>query len=93
MDHKGTHWVEGMIQKICAERSLPQISTSWQKENNDLFLSLWIVAHDGKRASKLFSQFELSSCSQDEVIQSRLTERILQLLIFLYPERRRQKRS
>jgi len=92
MDSKGTLWVENTIQKICTDQLLPKISTSWQKESNDLFLSLWIIAYDGKRVSKLFSRFELAACTQDLVMQSRLTDRIVLLLKFLYPERRRRKR-
>ena len=92
-DNAGTAWVESAIQRICTDEKLPSITASWLPESNDLFVALSIVSKDGKRVSKLFSQYELASCSNDVAIQAQLLERISHLLKFLYPEKRRQKQS
>ena len=93
IDNTGTAWVESVIQRICLDEKLPSITASWLPESNDLFVALSIVSKDGKRVSKLFSQYELASCSNDTAIQAQLFERISHLLKFLYPEKRRQKQS
>ena len=93
IDRAGTAWVESAIQRICREDKLPSITASWLPESNDLFVALSIVSKDGKRVSRLFSQYELTSCSQDPAVQAQLLERIAHLLKFLYPEKRRQRQS
>lgn len=93
IDSAGTAWVESAIERICREDKLPSITASWLPESNDLFVALSIVSKDGKRVSKLFSQYELASCSNDVAIQAQLLERISHLLKFLYPEKRRQRQS
>jgi len=93
IDSAGAAWVETAIQRICREDKLPSITASWLPESNDLFVALSIVSKDGKRVSRLFSQYELASCSQDPMVQAQLLERITHLLKFLYPEKKRQKQS
>ncbi len=93
IDSAGTAWVESAIERICREDKLPSITASWLPESNDLFVALSIVSKDGKRVSRLFSQYELASCSHDSTVQAQLLERIAHLLKFLYPEKRRQKQS
>ncbi|MFA6209564.1 MAG: hypothetical protein WCT03_27550 [Candidatus Obscuribacterales bacterium] len=93
LDSAGTAWVEDAIQRICRDEKLPSITASWLPESNDLFVALSIVSKDGKRVSKLFSQYELASCAKDSEIQAQLLDRIAHLLRFLYPERRKQKQS
>lgn len=86
----GTDWVDATVLRFCSEASLPAISTSWQTDSNDLFVSLTIIANDGRRVSKLFSRYELVTCANNPIIQTQLTERIIHLLKILHPERKRQ---
>jgi len=88
VDQLGADWVESIIHRMCRENLLPTISTMWQSESNDLFVTLSIIATDGKRVSKIFSKHELATCTDNDKMQQQLTERIAHLLRFLHPERK-----
>jgi len=88
MNRPGADWVESMIHRMCRESLLPTISTMWHSENNDLFVTLSIIATDGKRVSKIFSKHELATCTDNDKMQQQLIERIAHLLRFLHPERK-----
>jgi hypothetical protein len=90
-DRPGAEWVESMIQRMCVEDRLPSISTKWHTESQDLFVTLSIIAIDGKRVSKMFSRHELATCPDDAKMQQLLIERIAHLLRFLHPERKKGK--
>lgn len=89
VDLPGADWIESVIQGQCAEKRLPTISTAWHSEDNDLFVTLSIIAPDGKRVSKIFSRYELFNCQEDVRLQAQLKERIAHLLRFLHPDRQR----
>ena len=91
VDQPGAEWVNAMIQRMCVEELLPCISTRWHTESDDLFVTLSIIAADGKRVSKMFSRHELATCPDDARMQQLLIERIAHLLRFLHPERRKGK--
>jgi len=88
VNRSGADWVESMIHSMCRENHLPSISTMWHSESNDLFVTLSIIATDGKRVSKIFSKHELATCTDNDEMQQQLTERIAHLLRFLHPERK-----